>query len=98
MAKAFYSEYVKHCLRFYARHADPVFRNDIDRYNWNACESALRLYSGKERGLLLEVYRGTDTIPDNIYRVSTMANVPQDTLWKLITELEREVAKRRGLL
>ena len=48
MAKAFYSEYVKHCLRFYARHADPVFRNDIDRYNWNACESALRLYSGKE--------------------------------------------------
>ena len=31
--RTFYSEYVQHCMRFYARHANPKFRSDADKKN-----------------------------------------------------------------
>ena len=78
--RTFYSEYVQHCMRFYARHANPKFRSD------------------KEREMLLTIYREGDTIPDNIYNLSVALEIKQDILWKLVNELERKVAKRRGLV
>ena len=39
-----------------------------------------------------------DTIPDNIYNLSVSLEIKQDILWKLVNELERKVAKRRGLV
>ena len=38
------------------------------------------------------------TIPDNIYNLSVSLEIKQDILWKLVNELERKVAKRRGLV
>lgn len=96
--KTFYSEYVQHCMRFYARHPNPKFRNDADKQNWNACDSAMKGFTDKEQDILMTVYREGDTIPDNVYKVSVDRNIKQDTIWKLINELERKVAKRRGLL
>ena len=46
----------------------------------------------------MTVYREGDTVPDNIYKVSVDRNIKQDNIWKLVNELERKVAKRRGLL
>ena len=46
----------------------------------------------------MTVYREGDTIPDNVYKVSVDRNIKQDTIWKLINELERKVAKRRNLI
>ena len=40
--RTFYSEYVQHCMRFYARHTNPKFRSDADKKNWFACDSALK--------------------------------------------------------
>lgn len=96
--RTFYSEYVQHCMRFYVRHPSPKFRSDADKQNWKACESALDGFTDKEQALLIAVYTENDTIPDNVYKVSTEYNVKQDTLWKLINELERRVAKRRNLI
>ena len=53
MARAFYSEYVNHCLRFYARHTNPKFKSDADKQNWKACESAIGSFSDKEQDMLL---------------------------------------------
>lgn len=96
--RTFYSEYVQHCIKFYARHPSPKFRSDADKQNWKACESALVGFTDTEKELLIAVYIENDTIPDNVYKVSTENNVKQDTLWKLINELERRVAKRRNLI
>lgn len=96
--RTFYSEYVQHCMKFYARHPSPKFRSDADKQNWKACESALGGFTDTEKELLVAVYIENDTIPDNVYKVSTENNVKQDTLWKLINELERRVAKRRNLI
>lgn len=96
--RTFYSEYVQHCMRFYARHPRPKFRSDADKQNWNACDSAMKGFTDKEQDILMTVYRECDTIPDNVYEVSVDRNIKQDTIWKLINELERKVAKRRKLV
>ena len=96
--RTFYSEYVNHCLRFYARHPIPLFHSESDKKNWNACESALKGFTDKDRDILLAVYREGDTIPDNVYQLSVKMNISQDIIWKLINELERKIAKRRNLI
>ena len=98
MARAFYSEYVNHCLRFYARHTNPKFNSDADKQNWKACESAIGSFSDKEQVMLLGIYRGDESVPDKVYQLAHENGVKTDTIWKLINELERKVAKRRGLL
>ena len=96
--KTFYSEYVQHCMKFYARHPNPKFWSDADKLNWYACDNAMKGFTDKEREILLTVYREGDTIPDNVYNLSVALDIKQDFIWKLINELERTVAKRRGLL
>ena len=48
--------------------------------------------------MLLYIYREGDTIPDNVYQIAKAKGLRQDSVWKLVNELERKVAKRRGLL
>ena len=98
MARTFYSEYVNHCLRFYARYPNPVFRSEAEECNWIACRNALRDFSNENREILLSIYSDGDTVPDNVYRISKEKKIKQDSIWKLINELERKVAKSRSLI
>lgn len=96
--RTYYSEYIQHCMRFYTRYPHPKFHSNADKQNWYACESVLRGFTDSERDILLFIYREGDTIPDNVYRASVDRNIKQDTIWKLINELERKIAKRRNLI
>lgn len=96
--RTFYSEYVNHCLRFYVRHPNPKFHSAADKNNWLACKDALEGFTDKERDLLIAIYRDGDTVADNVYQTAKLNGMKQDTVWKLVNELERKVAKRRGLL
>lgn len=96
--RAFYSDYVNHCLRFYARHSCPIFHSEADKKNWNACDSALKSFTDSDRDMILSVYTEGDTIPDNVYQIAKSKGVNQDTIWKMVNELEKKVAKRRGLI
>lgn len=98
MGRTFYSDYVNHCLRFYCRHPNPIFHSDADKNNWLACESALSKYSDENKIMLISIYSDGDTVPDNVYRVATEKGIKQDGIWKLINELERDVAKCRRLI
>lgn len=98
MARAFYSQYVNHCLRFYARYQKPKFYNEVDKRNWIVCKDVLEDFSEQDRELLLTIYRNRDTVEDNVYQMSKDKGISQDTIWKLINELEYKIAKRRGLL
>ncbi len=94
----FYSEYARHCMKFYTRHPQPQFRNEVDRMNWRACESAVRKCTENERAILRSVYGRGDTIADNVYQTAKAFGVEQNLVWKLIKEVERRVAKRRMLI
>lgn len=96
--KTFYSEYVQHCMRFYARYPCPKFHTGVDKQNWIACENALKSFNSNEREILIDVYRQGDTISDNIYKISINKKIEQKVIWKLIDDLEHKVAKKRDLI
>lgn len=99
MARNFYSAYIEHCMRFYARYSHVnCFRSDADRKNWFACEDALKEFSETDRERLICIYREGDTISDNVYQLAKKENINQDSVWKLIGDLERKVAQKRGLI
>ncbi len=102
--KPYYSEYVRHCLRYYIKTLDdgngghPIFANDVDRENWSACYHVLKNYSQKDMDIIAEIYRPGDTMADKIYLLAKNRQVSQDTIWSLINTIERKIAKKRGLL
>lgn len=96
--KTYYSDFVNHCLRFYARHKDPKFKTDSEKKNWHSCDSVLKTYPDADREMLLSIYADGDTVPDCVFRLAKEKGIKQDYIWKLIGELERKIAKRRGLL
>lgn len=100
MSKPYYSEYVKHALRFYSRNCSsrPAFKSDADKYNWLSCDSVLSRYPSYMREILLSVYSGYDTLPDEVYKASKEHNIEQNLIWDSMKELERKIAKRRELI
>ena len=104
MARSYYSEFIKHAMRYYSKNAlngsseKPKFKSDADKRNWLACNVALKNLPDDTRNMLLTVYSGGDTLPDNVYQYAQSHKVEQDTIWNAIYDLERKIAKRRGLI
>lgn len=102
--RAYYSEYVRHCLRYYVTTLDdgrgghPQFKSDVDKNNWAACHMVVRNFDDKTIDIVREIYSPGDTIPDKIYHLAKELKVSQDSIWNIINTLERNVAKKRGLL
>ena len=97
MARAHYTEYVNHCMRFYTRHAQPS-EQSADALNWQSCEKALTTFSPADREILTFVYREKDTIPDNVYAIAKEKGIKQNRVWDMMTTLELKIAKIRGLI
>lgn len=99
MNRLFYTDYVRHCLRFYARNINkPQFNTEVDENNWYACHKAIERYSDRDQDIFLRVYGLRDTLEDNVYETSKVYLIDQNIIWKLMRELERDIAKKRGLL
>lgn len=98
MAQKFYSGYVGHCLRCYSRHPAHTAENEADKHNREACDFALKSFSDSDREMLLAIYRDDGTVAENVLSAAQMYGVKPNRIWKLIGELEREVAINRGLL
>lgn len=96
--RTFYTEYVRHCLRFYARNPFVEFPTTTDKRNWEACQTAFNSFSDDEKELLMYVYESRNTLADNVYELSKTKGIDQERIWELIGMLEREVAKKRGLI
>ena len=100
--KRYYADYVRHCLRFYVLTLDvgtaPKFNTEVDKHNWVACQAATKNIDDKTMEIVREIYGPGDTIPDKIYHLSKTLNVSQDSIWHIVNTLERNVAKKRGLL
>lgn len=99
MNRPFYSEYVRHCMRFYARNINkPRFNTEVDKNNWYACHRAIEHYSDRDKDILVRVYGLYDTLPDNVYEVAKQYCIDQNIIWDMIKEFEHSVAKKRGLI
>ena len=100
MSRTFYTEYVRHALRFYTRNCNerPAFKSEVDKSNWLSCDSVIKTYSDTPREILISVYSGFDTLPDEVYNASKKYNIGQTGIWDLMKDVERKIAKRRGLM
>lgn len=102
--KPYYSEYVRHCLRYYIMTLDegkgghPIFKTEVDKANWSACHNVLKDYSDIEMKIIAYIYRPGDTIADKIYLLSKIKQVTQDRIWGLVNTTERKIAKKRDLI
>ena len=98
MSKPFYSDYVIHMLRYYARHDKKYSDNEISKLNWCACDSVLKTLPTKDRSILMDVYWESDTLADSIYQVSRQNGISQNNIWTLVRDVEAKIAKARGLI
>lgn len=99
MTKPFYTDYVRHCMRFYARNTNkPRFNSEVDKNNWYACHRAIEKYSDSEKEILIKVYSLRDTLADNVYEVAKSYNLDQNDIWDMLKELEHSIGKKRGLI
>ena len=99
MNKPYYTEYVRHCMRYYARNTTkPHFNTEVDKNNWYACNRAIERCSEQDRDILIRVYGMHDTLADNVFEVAKTHHIDQGIIWDLMKEFERKVAKHRGLI
>ena len=99
MNKPFYTEYVRHALRFYSRNlTQTYFKTEVDRNNWLTCHSVIRRYSERDKDILVYVYGSYDTLADNVYTIAKRYCINQSIIWDMMKEFEREIARERGLL
>lgn len=99
MTRPFYSEYVRHALRFYTRNLSQTrFKSEADKNNWFACANVIKGYNDRDRDILIAVYSGHDTLADNVYETAEKYAIDQAIIWDTMKEFERKIAKRRGLM
>ena len=100
MNKPFYTDYVRHALRFYSRNLSiyPHCKKRADMENWLACDSVVKKYSERDRDILVYVYGSYDTLADNVYAMAKKYSINQNIIWDMMKEFEREIAIQRNLI
>lgn len=99
MNRPFYSDYVRHAMRFYSRNQHIArFKSEADGMNWVACSKAIQGYSDRDKDILVSVYGGYDTLPDNVYEMANKYHINQNIIWDMMKDFERKVAKKRSLI
>lgn len=97
--KPYYSEYVRHALRFYTRNMDlSVFKSEVDKKNWQSCAAVIKTYSMRDRDIIVTVYGNRDTLADNVYETAKKYSINQAIIWDMLKDVERKIAKCRGLM
>ena len=99
-----YAEYVKHALRFYTKSRidaspeQPRFKTVADELNWNACHDVLSAYPDEQRNMFDTLYSGTAPMPEAIAKIAWLTGTAQNHVWVMVHDLEKKIAKRRGLI
>lgn len=97
----YYSQYVNHMLRFYARYCDKNlenFKKPVNAKNWQAVKTVLDKLPENDRNVIIEVYRRRDTLADNIYEVSKELGIDQDVIWIMLNKVTKKIAQERELI
>lgn len=99
MYKPFYTDYVRHALRFYSRNlTQPLFKKEVDKENWLACHNVISGYSERDKDILTYVYGSYDTLADNVYTMAKKYSINQSIIWDMMKEFECKIAEERELL
>lgn len=95
MRKTWYTDYVRHCLRFYARYPDRICKNEIEYNNWSACQRALE--HEKYAPIIVSIFSAYTPVESAIQSEADKCGVTENQIWKLVSRIEEKVAVERGL-
>ena len=99
MNKPFYTDYVRHALRFYSRNLSiSHFKKEVDKDNWLACHNVISSYDDRDKNILVYVYGSYDTLADNVYEIAKKYSINQNIIWDMMKEFERKIAVERSLI
>lgn len=100
MNRPFYSEYVKHMLRFYSRYPSKPqhFKSIADELNWETCHSVLETHCDRDVDLFISIYGGFDSLSEEVKKASEKHRISQHFIWDMMKELEYRIANIRGLI
>lgn len=98
MNKSYYTDYARHCLRFYTRYKNPKFKRKSDENNWNAADKVYQKLSDEDKNTVDFVYGQKDTIADNVFALANERGCEQNAIWNAIAQIEEKVGYERGLL
>lgn len=99
MMRPFYSDYIRHAMRFYSRNTTlKRFNSEVDRENWQACRKALSGFPERDKQILIDVYGSRDTLEDSVFDAARVYGIEQGVIWDLMKDFEHKAAKRRKLI
>ena len=94
-----YRYYVSNAFRWYFTHPDrPEGVRKAQMDNWLACEQALGQESDSIKIMLKELYTSKDSMGEAIFEASIRYDLPPDSLWTKVGQMERRFAYVRGLI
>lgn len=101
-ARTFYTEYVLHAARFYARNlhlrGKMDFKSGADMLNWNACIKTLTLFDKCDQEILLEVFRSREPLAESVSAAAVKRGLYDARVWGLLATFARSFAESRGLI
>lgn len=99
MSKTYYSEYARHCLRFYIRHPNPKFECVTDRKDWFAARDAVESLKDDEQEFINNIYTSyVNEISERVKNAADDMNFTLKKAWGTMCIAEKRVAKNRGLI
>lgn len=97
--RKYYSEFVKHCARFYF--SAPAMPNSLsDRVNYNnyvSVSNVLAKYEKDAQNIIRQAYT-TDYITKTVENIAKQRSCTSESVWYIIQKFEKDVAIERGLL
>lgn len=94
----YYSEFAKHCIRFYISYPKPHFETAAEGEDWIACRESINSLPDSDKELIINVYRNGDPSSDSVNQAARMRGMKPGAVWRMIKDFERMVAKQRGLI
>lgn len=106
----FYTSYVNHILRFYTRipeGAEPRFRAEADRLNYEAAHKVFCTLKDNERTALRAIFgtqpdreagHARQLTDDIIARAVRKSGLPAGAIYALASRTTAKIAKERGLI
>lgn len=97
--RKFYSDYVRHCTKFYFRseNTPSPLTSRVDYNNYASVSNVLAKYDKEVICMLRSVYTA-EAVPRAVDEYAKLRKKKSEEVWYLIQKYEREVATERGLL
>ena len=98
MAKLFYTDYVRHCLRFYISHRQMTeFKTPADEANWKAVDGVFKALPAEQQKIVEDIYSCKDNFALAVSVTAIKHGKSEDEVRIITRQVEKQIATARSL-